>query len=71
MNQKVICNRAHKCDERKNECGHCVPHEVEVFSTRKDNGHSFKCTDEDDCMEYMVRCVPVGIDFEIEEMFSL
>ena len=69
MNQKVICDRAHKCDERKNECGHSEPHEIQVFGKR--NGKEFNCTHSDECLDYNVRCVPVGIDFEIEELFSL
>lgn len=70
MNQKVICDRALIC-EHTDGCDHSSPHEVEIFESRYNDSGVNKCTDLDDCEEHMVRCIPIGIDFDIEELFII
>ena len=72
MNQKVICDRAHLCDERGNDCNHSEPHFPEIFQTSTHSDVPDRtCIEQDYCMEHTVRCIPIGIDFEIEELFLL
>ena len=71
MNQKVICIKAHECEEADG-CEHSTPHEVEIFNNQPD-GSSWKCTDWDECLDYKIRCqyIGIGIDFELDGMFYL
>lgn len=70
MNQKVICDRAFKCEE-KNECEHSKPHYPETFHSEYSDRPDVTCMESDDCLDYKVRCIPIGIDFDIEELFTI
>ena len=71
MNQKVICDRAFVCEE-SNGCEHSEPHFPKIFdSSTYSKRPDFTCVELDQCLDYEVRCIPIGIDFELEGMFSL
>lgn len=71
MKQKVICDKAFICEEADG-CDHAKPHFPELFHASKhSNKPDYTCVEMDQCSGYEVKCIPIGIDFELDGMFSL